>query len=242
MDPNNNNENKNGRGGRNLRGIATLVVWAIVLTVVFNYISAYTSNASNRSTSHEIQYSELLQLVRSGKVDHVVFRDGTIYAVPVDGYVYTDEEGKEFTNSEKTELILYTVQLNDPDLLALLDENGVDFTEPYQARMSPVLEFMIAYIVPILLMVGAMVLLMRFISKSGGGLGGIGSVGKANAKVYMEKSTGVTFKDVAGQDEAKESLVEIIDVLHNPGKYTAIGAKLPKGALLVGSPGTGKTL
>ena len=101
------------------------------------------------------------------------------------------------------------------------------------------------YILPTVLMVGAFMLLMNFITKKSGGMGGIGgigNVGKANAKVYMEKSTGVTFADVAGQDEAKESLVEIIDFLHNPEKYTAIGAKIPKGALLVGSPGTGKTL
>ncbi|MBQ7485821.1 MAG: ATP-dependent zinc metalloprotease FtsH [Oscillospiraceae bacterium] len=241
MEPNNKN-NKPGRGGRNMRGVVTLVVWAIILTVIFNYISAYTSNSSNRATSHEIQYSEFLQLVRDGKVRQVVLRDGTIYASPVDGYVYTDEDGKTYAASEKSELLLYTVDVDSGLTVALLDESGVAFTEPYQAQMSPILEFMIAYIVPIILMVGAMILLMRFISKSGGGLGGIGNVGKANAKVYMEKSTGVTFKDVAGQDEAKESLAEIIDFLHNPGKYTAIGAKLPKGALLVGSPGTGKTL
>ena len=92
------------------------------------------------------------------------------------------------------------------------------------------------------LFIGAVMLFMNLMARKGGGIGGIGSVGKSNAKVYMEKTTGVTFSDVAGQDEAKESLVEIIDFLHNPGKYTAIGAKLPKGALLVGSPGTGKTL
>ena len=108
--------------------------------------------------------------------------------------------------------------------------------------MSPILEFMIAYILPVIVMVALFMLVMRIMAKNGGGIGGIGSVGKSNAKVYMEKSTGVTFKDVAGQDEAKESLEEIIDFLHNPQKYTAIGARLPKGALLVGSPGTGKTL
>ena len=101
------------------------------------------------------------------------------------------------------------------------------------------MSLLLSYVVPMILMVGLLVFLMRRMS---GGMGGLGGVGKANAKVYMEKSTGVTFADVAGQDEAKESLVEIIDFLHNPGKYTEIGAKLPKGALLVGPPGTGKTL
>jgi len=108
--------------------------------------------------------------------------------------------------------------------------------------MSPILEFMITYVLPMIVLVALFMLVMRIMAKNGGGIGGIGSVGKSNAKVYMEKSTGVTFKDVAGQDEAKESLEEIIDFLHNPQKYTAIGARLPKGALLVGSPGTGKTL
>ncbi len=242
MDPNKNKDNKNGRSGRNFRGVLTLIAWAVVAVVILNYIQAYSQNASNRSTSHEIKYSDFIQLVEEDKAESVVFKDNTIYLTPVENYVYTDEDGKEYTNTEKSGLILYTVELTNPDLLALLEEHGVEYTAPYQARMSPILEFMMAYILPTVLMVGGFMLLMRFISKSGGGIGGIGNVGKSNAKVYMEKSTGVTFKDVAGQDEAKESLEEIIDFLHNPGKYTAIGAKLPKGALLVGSPGTGKTL
>ena len=242
MDSNNDKNNKNGRSGRNLRGVLTLVVWAIVAVVILNYIQAYSQNTSNRSTSHEIKYSDFIELVETGKAESVVFKDNTIYLTPVNSYVYTDEDGKEYSNTEKNGLILYTVELYNPDLLALLEEHNVEYTAPYQARMSPILEFMMAYILPTVLMVGGFMLLMRFLSKSGGGIGGIGNVGKSNAKVYMEKSTGVTFQDVAGQDEAKESLEEIIDFLHNPGKYTAIGAKLPKGALLVGSPGTGKTL
>ena len=166
----------------------------------------------------------------------------------MDGYVYTEEaadknkEPKSYTQSEKTPLILYTTALNDASLLPLLEEHNVKYTSPVQTQMSPILEFMIAYILPVIVMVALFMLVMRIMAKNGGGIGGIGSVGKSNAKVYMEKSTGVTFKDVAGQDEAKESLEEIIDFLHNPQKYTAIGARLPKGALLVGSPGTGKTL
>ena len=109
--------------------------------------------------------------------------------------------------------------------------------------MSPLLVFAINFILPFVFIMLMFSLIMRIMSKKGmGGMGGIGGVGKANAKVYMEKQTGVTFADVAGQDEAKESLTEIIDFLHNPKKYTDIGAKLPKGALLVGPPGTGKTL
>ena len=174
--------------------------------------------------------------------------NGVLYATPVDGYVYTEEatdknkEPKSYTQSEKTPLILYTTALNDASLLPLLEEHNVKYTSPVQTQMSPILEFMITYVLPMIVLVALFMLVMRIMAKNGGGIGGIGSVGKSNAKVYMEKSTGVTFKDVAGQDEAKESLEEIIDFLHNPQKYTAIGARLPKGALLVGSPGTGKTL
>ncbi len=245
MDPknqkNSNNNNKNGKNNKNLKGVLTLVVWAVVLTVAVNYLSAYAGNSANKSTSHEVAYSDLWELVEQDKIESVSFESGTVYATPVTGFVYTDEEGKTFTHTEEKKVLLYTTDLQDDDLFALLREHGVEYTEPYQAPMSPILEFMIAYLLPILLMLGVFMLVMRLISKSGG-MGGIGSVGKSNAKVYMEKSTGVTFKDVAGQDEAKESLEEIIDFLHNPGKYTAIGARLPKGALLVGSPGTGKTL
>ena len=244
MDPKNNN-NKNSKGGRNLRGVLVLLAWALVLTIGFNYFAAYTGNAAHNSTSFEVDFSALADLVREDKIARVEFEDGKIYAVPIDGYVYTDESGKEpktYTNSEKTKVILYTTHINSSSFYALLDEHHVAYTAPVQEQMSPILQFMISYILPTILMLGAFMLVMRLLSRSSGGIGGIGNVGKSNAKVYMEKQTGVTFKDVAGQDEAKESLEEIIDFLHNPGKYTAIGAKLPKGALLVGPPGTGKTL
>ena len=244
MDSNKQNNNKNNKNkkGKNARGILTLVVWAVVLTVVLNYVSAYSSNSSNRPTSHEVPYSQLWEMVEQDKVEEVIFEDSTVYATPVSGFVFTDEEGKKYTHSEEKPLLLYTTDLGDDDLYALLREHDVEYTEPYRAPMSPILELMVAYVLPVILMVGLFMLFMKILSKNGGGMGGIGNVGKSNAKVYMEKSTGVTFKDVAGQDEAKESLEEIIDFLHNPGKYTAIGARLPKGALLVGSPGTGKTL
>ena len=248
---NNDKNNKNGKGRSNLRGILTLVAWALVLTVAFNYFTAYNSNATNKATSHEIKYSEMVSLVESGKVDEVLFKDDAIYVTPVEGYTYTEEKDensktppKSYTQSKDSKLTLYTAYLNDKDLLPLLKEHKVSYTGYYETQMNPVLVFMVQYILPTIIMVGLFMLVFRMLAKNGGGggFGGIGSVGKANAKVYMEKSTGVTFKDVAGQDEAKESLEEIIDFLHNPGKYTAIGAKLPKGALLVGSPGTGKTL
>ena len=239
MDNNQNNNHNNNKNKRN--GLLILVAWAIVLTVVFNYLSAASRQSSAAASTHEIQYSEFQRLVKEGLVESVVLTDGKIEITTEDGYVYVDENG----NSYDKNFTLFTMQMGmyDPDLLDTLDEYGVaNYTNPYVPEMSPVLEFMIAYILPMVLLIGAFMLFMNLMARKGGGIGGMGSVGKSNAKVYMEKTTGVTFNDVAGQDEAKESLVEIIDFLHNPGKYTAIGAKLPKGALLVGSPGTGKTL
>ena len=250
-DNNNNRDNRNNNNKNNnrMRGILTLVLWAVVLTVAMNYISAYSGNTANKTSSHEIKYSEMVDMVEKDQVKEILFKDSTIYITPVDGYTYTEEveEGstaqpKSYTQSKETQLTLFTKQLSDSQLLPLLEEHNVAYTGYYKAQLSPVLTFMANYVLPIIIMVSLFMLVMRILSKSGGGFGGIGSVGKSNAKVYMEKSTGVTFKDVAGQDEAKESLEEIIDFLHNPGRYTAIGAKLPKGALLVGSPGTGKTL
>ena len=248
MDPNNKKDQKNNQNrNRNMRGVVTLIIWALVLTVVFNYINAYSNNLTKRASSHEIPYSQLIDLIQEDQVAELKIENGVLYATPVDGYVYTEEatdknkEPKSYTQSEKTPLILYTTALNDASLLPLLEEHNVKYTSPVQTQMSPILEFMITYVLPVIVLAALFMLVMRIMAKNGG-IGGIGNVGKSNAKVYMEKSTGVTFKDVAGQDEAKESLEEIIDFLHTPQKYTAIGARLPKGALLVGSPGTGKTL
>ena len=233
----NNNNNKNKR---NVNGLLILVVWAVALTVVFNYLSAASRQANTAASTHEIMYTELLDMVDAGQVEKVLLVDGRLEITPTEGYVYTDGDGNTYDKN----YTLFTVPISGAiaNLIERIDENGGEFSYPYVPEMSPVLEFMIAYILPMVLLIGAFMLFMNLMTRRGGGLGGIGSVGKSNAKVYMEKTTGVTFADVAGQDEAKESLEEIIDFLHNPGKYTAIGAKLPKGALLVGSPGTGKTL
>ena len=240
-----NNRNKQNRNDKNRRGggMWSIVMWALLLTIAVNYLSVMLDQARAAESSCEIAYSELIDLVEAGKVKSIEFGDSVFTITPVEGYTYTDAEGKSY-NQDYT---LFTTIIPDAteNLLALCDEKGVTYTKPYEAPISPVLAFMVTYILPTVLMVGAFMLLMNIVAKKSGGMGGIGgigNVGKANAKVYMEKSTGVTFADVAGQDEAKESLVEIIDFLHNPEKYTAIGAKIPKGALLVGSPGTGKTL
>ena len=194
-------------------------------------------NAENSFTAKaEILYTDFIDMVEDHEVASVSFTDKLINITPVDGYIYTDPNGKEYTGK----VMLYTSIINAPYMFTLLDENDIPYTKPYVAEMSPILRGLLSFL-PFLL-----ILLLTFFMFRGiggkGGMGGMMNVGKSNAKVYMEKSTGVTFADVAGQDEAKESLEEIIDFLHNPEKYTAIGAKLPKGALLVGSPGTGKTL
>ena len=243
MDDNNRNSNNsnNNKNKKNVNGLLILIAWAIGLTVIINYLSAYSRQAATAATTHEIMYSEFKDLVRDGKVESVLLKDGMLEITTVEGYTYTDEDGREYNE----DFTLFTMQMGayDQGLLDMLDEYGVkQYTNPYVPEMSPVLEFMVAYILPMVIFIGVVMIFMNMMARRGGGFGGIGSVGKSNAKVYMEKSTGVSFADVAGQDEAKESLEEIIDFLHNPGKYTAIGAKLPKGALLVGSPGTGKTL
>ena len=236
----NNQNNNNNKNKRNMNGLLILVVWAVVLTVVFNYLSAASRQANTAESTHEIMYTELLDMVEAGQVEQVLLVDGRLEITPVDGYVYTDGSGNTYDDN----YTLFTMPLSAAmgDLVKLCKDRGVNFSYPYVPEMSPILEFMIAYILPLVLIIGVFMLFMNVMAKKGGGIGGIGGVGKSNAKVYMEKTTGVTFNDVAGQDEAKESLVEIIDFLHNPAKYTAIGAKLPKGALLVGPPGTGKTL
>ena len=247
MDSNNRNGGNNGgnkKNNRNLRSVLSLSGWALVLTLVFNYILAMTSGGK----SFEITYSQMMNLVQEDQIKEIQLKDGVLYATPVDGYTYTQESSNKnqqprtYTQSEKSPITLYTTYLTDTRLLPLLDEHNVEYSSPVKSSWSVLGDILVMYILPMVLMIGLFLLVMRIASKNGGGIGGIGNVGKSNAKVYMEKQTGVTFKDVAGQDEAKESLEEIIDFLHNPGKYTAIGAKLPKGALLVGSPGTGKTL
>ena len=244
MEPNNrNNRNRGDKNRRRGGGMWSIVLWALLLTIGVNYLSVMLDQARTAESSCEIAYSELVELVEEGKVKSIEFGNTVFTITPVDGFTYTDDDGKSYDQN----YTLFTTIIPDATekLITLCDEHGVTYTKPYQPPVSPILTFMVNYILPTVLMVGAFMLLMNFITKKSGGMGGIGgigNVGKANAKVYMEKSTGVTFADVAGQDEAKESLVEIIDFLHNPEKYTAIGAKIPKGALLVGSPGTGKTL
>ena len=265
MDQNDKN-NKNRRGNRNLLGAVKLVAWALVLTLVFYCTSSYMGSAGKQASNINIKYSDFIAMMESKQVEDVTvdLSEGLLYIVPKDGYVYTAENGTAYTKSTDQDgkavyaftdadgkehtaaLKLFTVKMESNDtLVERMHEAGkTDYDTKYEPQMSPILLFAINFILPFVFIMLMFSLVMRIMAKKGGmgGMGGIGGVGKANAKVYMEKQTGVTFADVAGQDEAKESLTEIIDFLHNPKKYTDIGAKLPKGALLVGPPGTGKTL
>ena len=274
------NDNKNKRGGGknggSWRGVVQLVCWALLLTIIISYASTYMTSAGRQSSSVELEYKkDFLEMLERGDVAAVDFdnSESILIITPVDGYVYTDKEGRAYTKAtledgtsvytvtdeqgreQKVSLRLFTVQLESYEkVIARTEEADAELghtgdavirvNKDYQAQVSPIMLFLVEYILPFVVLMLVFMLVMRWVaSKSGmGGMGGIGGVGKSNAKVYMEKQTGVTFADVAGQDEAKESLTEIIDFLHNPGKYTEIGAKLPKGALLVGPPGTGKTL
>ncbi|MDD4715208.1 MAG: ATP-dependent zinc metalloprotease FtsH [Oscillospiraceae bacterium] len=223
---------KKGKNGnkRSLNGIITIVIWALVLTVLFNYISSLYNNAN----TSEISYSKFLQMVQSDEIQSVTVGSDSITII-------TKKAALAPSGSQEASKKLYTGIMDDSNLISLLEKHNVEFKSEIPQTLSPVMNILLTWILPIGVMYLLLTLLFRNMGNRLGG-GGLGGVGKANAKVYVERKTGVTFADVAGQDEAKESLEEIIDFLHNPQKYTAIGAKLPKGALLVGSPGTGKTL
>ena len=246
MDSNNRN-NRNGgnkKNNKNLRSVISLIGWALVLTLVFNYILAATSGGR----SFEVPYSEMMDLVEQDQIKEIQLKDGVLYATPVDGYTYTEKtdnkyrEPKTYTQSEKSKLTLYTTYLTDTRLLPLLDEHNVEYSSPVKSSWSVLGDILVMYILPMVLMIGLVLLVMRIVSKNGGGIGGIGNVGKSNAKVYMDNKRPTTFSDVAGADEEKEELQEIVDFLKAPGKFIDLGARIPKGVLLVGPPGTGKTL
>ena len=242
MNQNDNKKPQGGKNGSNMRGVFTLVAWALILTVLFSSAGTYMNQSMDASTQVEVDYSEFLDMVEEDHISRVEYdsETGLLLITPEKDYVYTDSEG---TEHKAGSVEFYTRRwAGDENLTELLRTHDVEFTQPHKAQMPVALSILLSYVVPFVFILLMFSLLSRIMAKRGGGIGGIGGVGKANAKVYMEKSTGVTFRDVAGQDEAKESLTEIIDFLHNPGKYTEIGAKLPKGALLVGPPGTGKTL
>ena len=219
----NNNQNRNNGKKPGGPGIWVMV---IVLCITLAVVSMMNS-ALKKSQSQEVSYDEFVRMIEDGEVESVRESGSRLVIVP------------KSSSTQYSRLIqYYTVRVQDLKLTDRLLESGVRFEGEDTSASSSIINFIVGWVLPSVLMIG---LLYMMFSRMGGG-GGIMGVGKSNAKVYVQKETGVTFADVAGEDEAKESLVEIVDFLHNPQKYTKIGAKLPKGALLVGPPGTGKTL
>ena len=222
--PQNNNDNNNNQGPKNKQPLLILLICVMVVMFVVNLLTMTMQGGSGK-----IKYSEFVDLLEQGKVQEVQIKGETLR-------VTLKEQQRMGAKKE-----VYTVLSEDKtNLVKRLERAGVDnyYTEQPNV-VTEILFSLISLILPIVLMFFLLNMLFRRMNKNGGMMGG---VGKSKAKAYVQKETGITFKDVAGQDEAKESLQEVVDFLHNPGKYTAIGAKLPKGALLVGPPGTGKTL
>ena len=222
---NNNNGNNGDNNNKNNKNGQMIMVFILVSLVALFIMSMVMNRYTSMSTS-EISYSDFLQMVEDGKVESVEFDSYQINITPV----------SENKNPYLQEQTYYCGRLDDPDLLPLLKDKGITISRVIPDNTSTWIYNILSFLLPLVLIWILMGVLMK---RMGGGAMG---VGKSTAKVYVEKTTGVTFKDVAGQDEAKESLQEVVDFLHNPKKYREIGAKLPKGALLVGPPGTGKTL
>ena len=223
MNQNQNNEPKND-GPKNRQSLLVLLICIMISLVCINLLSRMTRNMTS-----EISYSEFIEMLENGEVESVVLRSDTLTITP-----------KAQRSMAGTTEIYTTLMEDESELTQRLEDAGVDnFSKEPPDMTSSIIYSLLSIILPVIIMVGLLSWLFRRMNKGGGMMGG---VGKSKAKAYVQKETGVTFKDVAGEDEAKESLQEVVDFLHNPGKYAAIGAKLPKGALLVGPPGTGKTL
>ena len=222
MSSENKNTDDNNKKGNDKRLLLLLAIAALVFTVSLNYIIGRKS----MSDVSEVKYSEFIEMLDEGRVEEVEFNNSIINFT-----LKEDEEGSSGVRKE-----YYTGYINNPELLQKLDDHNVTYDAPPNMT-NPIVTFFVEFVLPLMFFYVAVMLIMRFaMRKMGGGFG------KSNAKMYVEKETGVTFADVAGEEEAKESLREIVDFLHRPEKYTEIGAKLPRGALLVGPPGTGKTL
>ena len=217
-----NQNNKNDDNKNNKQGISFILLVTVIASILVLALFQFQGNTS----ATEISYNEFLDKVDKGEVEKVVIQNDKI--------VITEKKSKD-SGVEKE---YYTGVVRYDTLSERLYEAGVEYEQEIPDTTSSIIAEVIFTFLPIAFLVGMIVWMTRKMAKGGGMMG----IGKSNAKMYVEKQTGVTFKDVAGQDEAKESLQEVVDFLHNPGKYTSVGAKLPKGALLVGPPGTGKTL
>lgn len=242
MNENQDQRDPGGSGSNNKRPRSPFFIF-LVFSLIALFITSLIYGRAGSSSSEEITYSQFLELVGENQVKSVVFTGDKIEITLTEDSDFTkSEQDKQLLDyyyqmtGQKLEATYYTTYINDEALLPLLKEHHVEIDGETADSSAMIIYNVLTLIIPLVLF-GLLIYYMM--KKMGGGAMG---VGKSNAKVYVEKSTGVTFKDVAGQDEAKESLQEVVDFLHNPKKYTQIGAKLPKGALLVGPPGTGKTL
>ena len=212
-----------GKSPKKKQTIIIIIIAAVITIVASTLMSSLLENA----TTKEITYNEFIKMISDNEISKIKFTSEKIIITPKE----SDDGYFKFT--------YWTTQIYDEELIPMLKKTDISFKGEVTDSQSSVVSFLLEWVLPFVFIYIVMALLFRKVGKGGGMMG---SVGKSNAKIYVEKETGVTFKDVAGQDEAKESLTEIVDFLHNPGKYSSIGAKLPKGALLVGPPGTGKTL
>ncbi|MBQ9910044.1 MAG: ATP-dependent metallopeptidase FtsH/Yme1/Tma family protein, partial [Lachnospiraceae bacterium] len=215
----NENQDRNKRGRPNL----PVIIAILMVMIIMMFGGSRIFSAITNQFTQQMSYDEFVKNIKGGKVEEAVLNDGSEWTIKL------KDDSKTY----------YTAYMPDTQIVQLLEEHSVKF---YGQRSSSFMEYFLIYILPILLLVGFFVFMTRRMGAGMGSGGGIFSVGKSNAKKHSQKDTGITFADVAGEEEAKESLTEIVDFLHNPQKYTKIGAKLPKGALLVGPPGTGKTL
>jgi cell division protease FtsH len=213
---------------RDKKVLPKFIVSALIITMVINLFMYYFAQAQYK----KIDYSEFLTMVNNKQIESVEISSDRIAIIPKTEANTTALEKK----------LYYTGNLDYPQLIDKLYEAGIKFSTPVENKQSPIITFLVSWILPFAIFYFFSSLLMNSLGKKMGGGSGVMSFGKSNAKVYVQKTTGVLFSDVAGQEEAKESLKEIVDFLHKPERYTKIGAKLPKGALLVGPPGTGKTL
>ena len=231
MDNNQNGSNNGPDKRKGPKNGQTIIIFLIV-TVITLIVMALFNSMMNGTTNQEITYNKFMEMLNNDEVDSVVIESNQYVITPKEQpYGFSSLKGMKFT--------YYTGVVNDPLLSEKLLKAGVDFKKEIPDMSSELLYSILSFVLPLILIWVIMGFAMR---RMGGGGGGVMGIGKNKARVYAQKETGVTFKDVAGQDEAKESLQEVVDFLENPGKYTKIGAKLPKGALLVGPPGTGKTL
>ena len=221
------NNNRNGDGNKSPQNKRIFIACLVVTAIMVLFFSYFTKNISKDSVQ-EITYDKFLSMLENDAISEVLIKSDRIVIKP-----------RNRASAYGVEQSYYTGGVYDPDLVNRLREKNVVFSEEIVDSSTTLIDIFLAYILPFIIIYGLMFFLFRGLSKGGGIMG----VGKSNAKIYnVEKETGITFKDVAGEDEAKESINELVDFLHNPGKYQKIGAKLPKGALLVGPPGTGKTL